>query len=730
MSIMSLPFLLPAPHAGWAFEGAWQVADQALIEQTLRERIPNPARAHHDPWVFLAHAATYYAHSPTMHSPGIGFAAATAADLAELLWDHYFSLQLGPLAWSPPIEVAPPAPPQAIPTDDVHASIDPLLVRLEHAWQALRHFETARDLLADRAYAAAKLELERSLALAPATTFFDHKRVETFGDIESCLGNDAEALRHYQRALALALEWKESWTHTELRLKLAWVLLRQGQIDAARTVVETALGVCQDGATDARGDRRGLNYATALALATLADVHFHQHALDAALAAAHEAAAVAQRLGQAYAEKVRLLTYLAWQLYQHDETTEARVLARRAQAALDRWMPLDARYVRSLRTTLTTILGSSVSRNERVARGTIPPYAACIAQALTAARAMQDWLRQLLALHALAPYLASGQMTAPLTDVHVWAEDFSDAQPYQIVLAADLAHAVADPEHTVSAAARRLMTIDPFAFHYLGHAWLYAESLLRIRRYRAVAEQVHVEHSIRTSAALWCDALRGHLASDARVDVLSGLAVLLPHLPPDICQSTCLMMEDALLAQLDPQNSLYAAAFLACLPALARCGAGQRVVDVLLQRERQSVRLWIACLAHADTGDDDSRESIIETTLRELQTWLTYGSSTEVAEVLCALAPYLHGEQARRALALATSVRSIVPRVQALAAIACALPNDERAVIYATAWKAAQRSTSSDVRGAALTALVVRMESPTVGHDGAGGSSGTDPLVV
>jgi tetratricopeptide (TPR) repeat protein len=219
MTITSLPFLLPSPHARWAFEGAWHAADQALIEQTLRERIPNPARAHHDPWVFLAHAATYYAHSPTIHSPGIGFAAATAADLAELLWDHYFSLQLGPLAWSPPIEVAPPATPQAIPTDEVHASIDPLLVRLEHTGQALRHFETARDLLADRAYAAAKLELERSLALDPATTFFDHKRMETFGDIESCLGNDAEALRHYQRALALALEWKESWTHTELRLK-------------------------------------------------------------------------------------------------------------------------------------------------------------------------------------------------------------------------------------------------------------------------------------------------------------------------------------------------------------------------------------------------------------------------------------------------------------------------------------------------------------------------------
>jgi hypothetical protein len=715
MTITSLPFLLPAPHARWAFEGTWHAVDQALIEQTLRERIPKPARAHHDPWVFLAHAATYYAHSPTIHSPGIGFAAATAADLAELLWDHYFSLQLGPLAWSPPIEVAP----QAIPTDEVHASIDPLIVRLEHAWQALLHFETARDLLADRAYAAAKLELERSLALDPATTFFDHKRVETFGDIESCLGNDAEALRHYQRALALALEWKESWTHTELRLKQVWLLLRQGQIDTARDLVETALATCQDGAMDAAGDRRGLNYATALALATLADVHFHQHDIDAAVGGARQAAAVASRLGQAYAEKVRLLTYLAWQLYQHDETTEARALAQRAQAALDRWMPLDARYIRSLRTTLSTILGPSQSRNERAPRITIPDRAAGVVEALAAARPMQDWLRQLLVLHALAPYLTPGQLTAPLTDIHVWGEDFSDAQPYQIVLAADLAHALADPEYAVSAVARRLVSIEPHAFRMLGLEWLYAESLLRIRGCLEGTELERVEDAIATCASAWCDVVQGRLAGNVRVDVLSGLAVLLPHLPPDICQSVSLVVEDALLAQLQPQNSLYASAFLACLPALARCGVGQRVVDAILQRERQSVRLWIACLAHTN-AEDDARESIVETALRGLERWLAQGSSTEVAEVLYSLAPYLRGEQARRALALATSVRSIAPRVRALAAIARALPDDEGQIVYATAWKAAQRSTSVDVRGEALTALAVSMVSPKFGYDQVG----------
>jgi hypothetical protein len=146
------------------------------------------------------------------------------------------------------------------------------------------------------------------------------------------------------------------------------------------------------------------------------------------------------------------------------------------------------------------------------------------------------------------------------------------------------------------------------------------------------------------------------------------------------------MGEEALLAQLDPQNSLYPVAFLACLPALARCGAGHGVVDTIVQRERQSVRLWIACPAHTNAGN--ARESIVEAALLGLESWLTQGSSTEVAEVLCSLAPYLRGEQARRALALATSVRSIAPRVRALAAIAHTMPDDEGSIVYDRAWKA------------------------------------------
>src|SRR5262249_30218523 len=100
MTATTLPLPLPSPRSVWVFQRAWPAADQAASEQTLRERIPNSARARNDSWVFLAHAATYYAHSPSIHSAGVGFAAATAADLAEVLWDHYFSLHLGPLAWS------------------------------------------------------------------------------------------------------------------------------------------------------------------------------------------------------------------------------------------------------------------------------------------------------------------------------------------------------------------------------------------------------------------------------------------------------------------------------------------------------------------------------------------------------------------------------------------------------------------------------------------------------
>src|SRR5215212_11000250 len=59
-------------------------------------------------------------------------------------------------------------------------------------------------------------------------------------------------------------------------------------------------------------------------------------------------------------------------------------------------------------------------------------HGARVVEALAPVRAMQDWLRQLIALHALAPYLAHGQVTGPLTDILVWSEDFLDEQPYRV----------------------------------------------------------------------------------------------------------------------------------------------------------------------------------------------------------------------------------------------------------------------------------------------------------
>jgi hypothetical protein len=193
--------------------------------------------------------------------------------------------------------------------------------------------------------------------------------------------------------------------------------------------------------------------------------------------------------------------------------------------------------------------------------------------------------------------------------------------------------------------------------------------------------------------------------------------VLLPFLPPDVCRSVSLAIEAALLRQLQPNTSLYADAFLSGLPALARSGASHAVYDAIMQDERPSLSLLVACLAHAANADADTKEVIIETTLHGLQSWLQYGSSTNVAEMLYHLAPHLDDEQARRALALATSVRSISPRVQALAVVARALPGDERTLVYERAWQAALRSTNADVRGEALAALIVSMASPAFGQD-------------
>jgi tetratricopeptide (TPR) repeat protein len=508
MTLARLPLAVATPPTGWTFHGPWATTDCDLIERVLRERIPNPTQAQADPWLFLAHDTTYYAHSPAIHAAGVGYGAPSADDLADLLWDHYFSLRLGPLAWAPPTPASSQPPAQPAASSDVPASTaDPLIVSLEREWDALEHFETACALLADGEYAAAKRELELSLSLYPATRFYDHKRVETLGDIESCLGDDVAARQHYQRALDLTLMWRESWTHTELRLKLAWCLLRQANIDEAHRIVETALAICQASAAEDASTGRGLTYVLALTLATLADVHFHRNDINSAVSIARQAARVAGRLGQAYAQKVRLLTYLAWQLYRHDEATEARTLAQRAQAAVERWTPLDARHVRALRATLTTILGNAPPRRTAASHTTLPSLEVGLAQALAATRAMQDWLRQLLALHALAPHLQPGQVTPTFTDIQVWSGDIAFEKAYQVLLAADLHHTLVGVRDTALTAAQRLCGIDPHAFDYLGHLWLYAESLIRLRDRLDTSARALLEERIVQCAASWRDAL-------------------------------------------------------------------------------------------------------------------------------------------------------------------------------------------------------------------------------
>jgi hypothetical protein len=709
-----LPITVRAPREGWIFHGSWSAAERTTVEHTLRERIPNPTQALADPWLFLAHDTAYYAHSPCIHAAGMGYCAASTDDLVEALWDHYFALRLGPLAWSlPPAAHDPPALPVAAEAAG-DSGTNSLLLHLEREWHAFEHFQTACTLLTDRGYAAAKRELELSLTIDPPTSYYHRKCVETLGDTESCLGNDNAACQHYQHALVLVLGWQESWTHTELRAKLAWCLLRLGRLDEAQRVVKTAHTVCQASVSEKAGQRRGFTNVAALALATLADVHFHRNDSDAAVEVARQAATMAGRLGQAYAQKVRLLVYLAWQLYRHDEASEARVLARRAQAALERWTPLEAHHVRALRATLTTILGDTLPRRTLAPRATLPSLEVGLAQALAATRVMQNWPRQFLVLHLLAPYLQPGQLSPPFADIQVWSKDLAFEGAYQILLAADLHHALAGVRDTALMAAQRLCGLNPRVFNNLGHLWLYAEVLVRMRDCPDTSARALLQERIVQCAASWRDALHESTADGWQIYLIEGLAVLLPQLPPADRRSAGAVVEDALLAQLR-SSRFYPSAFQAGLPALARCGMGQTVFEAIVARERHSIDLWLACLAHAEQADVGIRDSIVAAALDGLHARLANGSSTKVAKMLCCLAPYLHDESARRALALATPVRSIGPRVRALAAIAQVLPDGERTLIYERAWQAAQRSSNADVRGETLAALIVSMASTTSG---------------
>jgi hypothetical protein len=163
MSIRRLPTPVPAAVGGWCFTGPWTAEERVSIERILRERIPNAGQAQADSWSFLRWEgaqsdARYYAHCPGVHPAGFGYTSATAEDLADELWDYYFTLHVGPLCWSTadlPTPAAAPIPARVDERDDI---IEQILGSQHHATHGLA-------LLAAGDAAAARRELALALAL-------------------------------------------------------------------------------------------------------------------------------------------------------------------------------------------------------------------------------------------------------------------------------------------------------------------------------------------------------------------------------------------------------------------------------------------------------------------------------------------------------------------------------------------------------------------------------------
>jgi len=538
--------------------------------------------------------------------------------------------------------------------------------------------------------------------------FYSYKRVETLGDIESYLGDDTAAEQHYERALALSTSYRETWADTELRLKLAWCALRKQRCEQARAHIDAALAQCELGRGE-HGGSRSLNYVHGLALATLADLYLHQLDVDSALIVARDATKMASRLGQSYGEKARLYTYLAWQLYLHGETAEARALARRAWAALDQWVPIESTQTQAMRTTLTTVLGGQHQRPRSTLTMTLPPFATMVATALDAARKMESWSEQAWALHTLAPYLKPGQLQPPFDDIIVWGEeDRRFFAPYRILLEADFALAMEGPRKRVASIVKALVRLEPNAFGILANEPLYAETLLRLRDQVEPHLREVIVHRVETCAATWGDQL-GSSGDEHLCGPVEGLTVLLSDVQEQTKSKLVGQIEACLLKQLQGQT-YSSSVFLAALPTLARLGAGAAVVEAIVKAQPRSPRMWIACLAHAVALNlDELRGWIVETVLGNLKRSAPYGSTTEIAEIICHLAPYLQGDEIHQALTLATPVRAIVPRVRALVAVAAALQSEEREAVLVPAWQAASRSKHADTIGEALTTIVVHV---------------------
>ena len=132
--------------------------------------MPNKTQALADPWLFLATQEGYYAHCPTIHQSGYGYCEDTAADLADTLWGHYFTLRLGPL-------VLAASPPESPPSDNhmpgtPAPALPDIRERLAREHEALEHFQDALEHIRQGAYAAAKQEMQISLTLYPASDYY------------------------------------------------------------------------------------------------------------------------------------------------------------------------------------------------------------------------------------------------------------------------------------------------------------------------------------------------------------------------------------------------------------------------------------------------------------------------------------------------------------------------------------------------------------------------------
>jgi len=700
MPIKRLPAPVPSVVSGWCFTGPWTAEERAIIERILRERIPNAGRAQVDPWSFLRWQGAdsehhYYAHCPGVHPAGAGYASATAEDLADELWDYYFTLQLGPLCWSTADLPSPPAAPVPVRAAERDDSIEQILGSQQHATHGLA-------LLAAGDAAAARRELALALSLYDRGPF-DIGLILALGDAEALLGDDAAAQASYRRALAIAEQsCLASWHQADVRLRLAWCALRQGRLDEGYSQITVALRLCESTGAVEQSAKSAQGRLAASVLATAADIAFRRGQFDDALALVERAVRRTGRMRQDYGARAKTLSALAWMVYRHDEASAARRLARRALEALNQWVSVDAMHLRPLRTTLALILGSHADLYRSPKPSAYIP-GDLVGQASAAVRRMDDWYAQALTLIDLAPHLLPGQLSLPVRDIQVLVDP---ALPdlYVALVRAVTAHTLPEPQrqHALTDTPGWLR-VNERELRLRGQHTRYAAILRWIGRDLDPAGAAAVQSLMLEHAATWHATLIGNRHVEMRISAIEALSILLPVLPPTEQAMSAQAIEVALLEALR-WPSCYPSMFRAALPALAQLGAGSQLYEQLTQQAQLPMEIAISMLTFI--GDEDMRRAAVEPILRSFEERTVIAATTELADNLIGLAPYLDGEQTRRALGVASSVRGIVPRVRALVALGRRLPQEQRHAINYQAYTAAQRSKSTVVRGAALVALV------------------------